>query len=61
MTTQDIVYPLGEFLDWALGLIEVFDNYPNILVTIGGFAGISLWVAIQKKYTAKAYAENTLK
>ena len=61
MNVQDIVYPLGEFLQWTFGIVELLDNLPNTLLTIGGFVGIGLWLVLQRKYDAKAVKENALR
>ena len=61
MNLQDIVYPLGELLVWAFGLLQTLDNLPNFLIVVLGFGGVGLWMLMQKKYTAKAVLENGLK
>jgi len=61
MNVQDIVYPLGEFLQWTFGILEFLGNFPNTLMTIGGFVGFGLWLMLQRKFDAKAVKENSLR
>ena len=61
MNLQDIAYPLGEFLVWSFGLLQMLDNLPNFLIVLVGCGGISFWLMLQSKYNQKARLTGGLK
>jgi len=62
MTLQDILTPIENAMVWSFeNLLEPLGNTPNYLLAIGGFAGLIIWVKMQKDYNAKAEREGTLK
>lgn len=61
MIPQDILYPLGKFLEstFEVGLLPITDlfNYGAIVL---GFVGLAIWLRMQLNYTAQAKREGTI-
>lgn len=61
MNTQEVIYPIGEMLEWSFENVLVHISAPlNAGVVILGFVGLFFWLRLQKKYSAQAKAEGTL-
>ncbi len=53
-----LAYPLGHFLEWAFGLLEILGNKNWININnaflITGFIGFLYWMKLQAKYNKEA-------
>lgn len=57
---QDIVYPIADLIQWTFGLLELADNYPNILIVALGAVGLVLWMLMQRRYNQIAKENGTI-
>lgn len=61
MNVQDIITPIGKFIEWTFEtvLVPVSDpfNLAVILVVVGG---IAFWLRKQRKYSAEARQNGTI-
>lgn len=58
MNLQDILDPFVSFCQWTFKyILEPMTHWFNIVCIIGGFAGLFLWLRMQKKFTQKAQKE----
>ena len=61
MNTQEIIYPIGKFIEWTFENVLVPIASPmNISVIILGFVGLAFWLRLQKKFTEKAKRDGTI-
>jgi hypothetical protein len=51
---NDIVYGLGDFLEWTFQLLPPLGNIPNILFTLVIVGGLAYWLIQLKKYKQEA-------
>ena len=58
---DDIVYPIGRFLEWSFGILESLGDLPWIGMMWLGFIGTAFWCWLQMKYNKEAEANGTLK
>ena len=58
---DEIVNPIGRFLEWSFGILEWMGDMPWILMMWGGFIGTAYWCMRQMKYNKEAEANGTLK
>lgn len=54
MTWNELVYSLGDLLEWTFGILPPLGNLPNILFTAVIFGGLVYWLIQLKKYKAEA-------
>lgn len=54
MNVNQIIAPIGDFLEWTFGVFEIIGNSFNNLVIIFGFVALIFWLIKQKKYNAQA-------
>ena len=59
MSSADIFYQLGHFLEWILSVYDVIGNSFNFFLLISGFLGFIYWMFLQHKYNKKASADPT--
>ncbi len=57
----DFIYWLGDVFYAFFGLLEKLGNIPNYAFIALGFAGLFIWLNMQKKYNKKAQAQGSLK
>ncbi len=61
MNTQDIIYPIGKFIEWTFENILVPISSPvNMAVVLLGFGGLFFWLWKQKQFTETAKKNGTL-
>jgi hypothetical protein len=58
---QDIVYPIGDLLQWTFEFMPLLGNLPNILVILGGFVGLFIWIKMQSDYNKKPEKDGYIK
>ncbi len=58
---QDIVYPIQDFLEWIFSFMPLLNNWPNILIIIGGFIGLGIWIKMQSDYNKKPEKDGYIK
>lgn len=51
---QWLVFPLGDLIKWTFGILESFENLPNVMFIIVGFIGFGYWMMLQNKYNKEA-------
>lgn len=49
-----LVYPIGDFLVWSFGILEVLDNLPNNIFIIIGFILMFVWLKMQAGFNKEA-------
>jgi hypothetical protein len=55
MNTQEIIYPIGKFIEWTFENILVPISSPmNMAVVLLGFGGLFFWLRLQKRFTEEA-------
>mgnify|MGYP001295253777 CR=1 FL=1 len=54
MTWNEIVYGLGDLLEWTFGILPTLGNLPNALFSLVILGGLVFWILELKKYKAKA-------
>lgn len=57
----DFIYWLGEAFYSFFDAFEKLGNTPNYIFVAVGFAGLFIWLNMQRKYNQKAEKEGTLK
>lgn len=61
MNTQDIITPLGKFIEWSFETILVPMAEPiNLSVVLLCVVGGVYWLYLQKKYTKQAEEDGTI-
>tara|TARA_Y100000739_G_C20195283_1_gene278525 strand:- start:18 stop:206 length:189 start_codon:yes stop_codon:yes gene_type:complete len=61
MNTQDVIYPIGEFLEWTFDSILMPMADPlNLGILLLSLVGGIYWLYLQKKYTDKAKNDGTI-
>ena len=59
---NDFVYALGDIFYWLFeNTLEPLGNLPNDAFLLLGFAGLFIWLKMQKKFNEEAKANGTLK
>lgn len=56
----DIVYAIGDFLQWTFKILETLGNLPNVLFIILGFVGVAFWLFKQNAFTKRDEREGNL-
>jgi len=58
MNTQDIIYPIGQFVSWTIeNLLEPIMDPFNAGVIILGLVALVVWLKVLNGYVVKAKAE----
>ena len=57
----DFFYWLGDAFYSFFNLFEKLEDIPNYIFIVIGFAGLFIWLNMQKNYNKKAAQEGTLK
>ncbi len=50
MQIRDIVYGLGDFIEWTFGILTIAGNIPNILFIVIGFIFFFYWMGQMNKH-----------
>lgn len=58
---QDIVYPIQDLLEWTFQILPELGNIPNVLVILGGFVGLGIWLKMQADYNKKPEKDGYIK
>lgn len=61
MNLQELITPLGKFLEWTFNavLVPISNGFNWAVIVLGMFA-ICYWLMWQKKFSAKAKKDGTL-
>ncbi len=61
MNTQDVIYPIGDFIEWTFDsiLMPMADPLNLGILLLSSVGGI-YWLYLQKKYTDKAKKDGTI-
>ncbi|MDG1841584.1 MAG: hypothetical protein P8I93_04470 [Crocinitomicaceae bacterium] len=59
MSSVDIFYQIGHFLEWTLSVYDVIGNSFNLILLISGFSGFLYWMFLQYSFNKKASTDPT--
>lgn len=54
MSSTDVFYAIGDFLEWSYQFFDNVGNIMNNLFLFTGFAGFIIWMNYQRKFNEKA-------
>ena len=59
MSSADIFYQIGHFLEWTLSVYDIIGNSFNFILLISGFLGFGYWMFLQYSFNKKASSDPT--
>ncbi len=57
MSSSDIFYNIGYFLEWTLSIFDIIGNSFNFILLISGFLGFIYWMFLQYSFNKKASSD----
>jgi len=58
MNTQELLYPIGKFVEWTfVNVLELLANPFNTVVFILSLVSLVVWLKVLNRYVVKAKAE----
>ena len=58
---EDILYSIQDFLESIFSYMPLLGNIPNILIIIGGFIGLGVWLKMQSDFNKKPEKDGYIK